>query len=233
MPGDGSLRQRRGRPLSFPDNDARGPSPLWMRAARLLPLLPLLWMSACTTLESDDARSRQALARFSEAGFEVELDGGGRLEVPPGRISGMAVTAVPVERGRLLASGRISAEGRLDGTPFSYLGDERFSVSCTGTCEVVDTPAPEMAAVLKLLRERRRALSAGDSQALRSLATEAGLLEIDAGDLLAAAGRLPLAWFIRVDRDVAIVGEAAEEGGQKRIVLQREEGQWRFVSGLP
>lgn len=200
------------------------------RSCRWL-LLGALWWS-CSPLESDDSRARQALATLSAAGYEVALDGAERLEVPRGRIEGMAVTAVPLERGRLVASGRISVEGRADGTPFSYLGDERFQVVCAGACAVDGSPVPQLEEVLRRLLERRRALEQGDVEGLKALATPSGQKEIQAGDPTAAAAREARAWFIRVDRDVAIVGEAGPEGQQHKLVLQKE-GDWRFVSGLP
>lgn len=201
------------------------------RAVFLL-LLPGL-VAGCTALESDDARARKALARLSDAGLVEELPGGGRIEVPPGSIESMAVTAVPRERGTLQASARVSVDGRLDGTPFSYVGDERFSVRCERTCAVDGPPAPAMLEVLAALRARRAALQAGDPQALGSLATAEGREAIAAGDIKAAAARPAAAWFIRVDRGVAVVGEAAPGGGQKRLILKRTDEGWRFSAGVP
>lgn len=205
---------------------------VWQGRGWLL-ALSLAGSLACTPLESDDTRARQALASLSETGWEVLLPGGARIEVPPGRIEGMAVTAVPRERGELVASGRISLEGRLDGIPFSYLGDERFLVSCKGRCGIEGSPAPELEQVLQRLRERRRALEADDVVALAALATEEGKREITEGDPATSRSRGARAWFIRVDREVALVGEAGGEGEQRKLVLRKEGADWRFVSGLP
>lgn len=193
----------------------------------------LLALVACSPLESDDRRARQALAELSATGYQAPLDEGARLEVPPGRAEGMAVTAVPLERGRLVASGRISVEGRAGGTPFSYLGDERFLVVCTGPCKVEGSPAPQLEEVLGRLLERRQALERGDAEALKALSTVGGSREIEGGDVAAAGARGARAWFIRVDRNVAIVGEAGGDGQQWKMTLEKEGDEWRFASGLP
>lgn len=198
--------------------------------AALLALL--LAAGGCSQLKSPDARARDAVAAASAEGFALRVDGA-TLDVPPGKLVATSVTTAPLDEGRLRTFGRVSLEGRLDGTPISYVGDERFVVRCAARCALEGSPAPRLAGLLEVLLARREALAAGDRQRLIDLSVPDARPQLARADLRAAAAREPGGWFIRIDRDEALVGEAVKGGGQRQLILRSEGAGWRFVSGLP
>ena len=111
---------------------------------------------------------------------------------------------------------QLSVEGRMDGTPFSYLGTETLGFACAESCRMEEGPH-RMFAVLEALRARRVALAQGASSP----------------EVAAAAARGVAAWFIRVDREDAVVGEADASGIQHRLTLHEEGKSFRFLAGLP
>jgi len=111
------------------------------------------------------------------------------------------------------------------------VGNERFRVRCAGSCRIDGPLAPRLAAVVEALLARRAALAAGDAAALASLARDETRLDPDG--LRAAAEREVAGWFIRVEGDEAVVGEAAADGKQRRLQLGRSGEAWLFSSGLP
>jgi hypothetical protein len=127
----------------------------------------------------------------------------------------------------------VSLEGRLDGMPVSYVGDERFVVVCAAHCELDGSPAPRLVSLLEVLQARRAALASGDRARLMELAVPDARPQLARANLDAVAGRQVGAWFIRIDRDEALVGEASASGGQRQLILRAEGAGWRFVSGLP
>lgn len=194
--------------------------------------LLLAFAAGCSQLDSPDARARKAVAAAAADGFALPVDGT-TLEVPPGKLVATSVTTAPLGEGRLRTFGRVSLEGRLDGLPVSYVGDERFVVRCAARCELEGSPAPRLVALLAVLDARRAALAAGDRQKLIELAVPDARPQLARADLRAAAERPTAGWFIRIDRDEALVGEATRGGGQRQLILRGEGAGWRFVSGLP
>lgn len=197
----------------------------------ILSLLSLVLLG-CPQLQSPDERARETIAAASDKGFSLPFDGG-TLEVGPGKLQASSVSATPTEGGRLRVHGRISLEGRVDGLPVSYMGDERLQVICGRSCSLEGSPAQGLLDLLSVLRARRQALADGDREALAALVVPAAHRTIERADLAEAGARAAAGWFIRIDRDEALVGEALEGGGQRSLVLRREEAGWRFVSGLP
>jgi hypothetical protein len=158
---------------------------------------------------------------------------GARLEVPAGRLRATSVTTTPLGEGRWRAFARVSLEGRIDGTAVSYVGDERFVVACAARCALEGPPAPRLLELLQVLRERRAALAAGDRDRLRAIVVPEAQRLVARADLSASAERPARAWFVRIDRDEALVGEAGSDGVQRQLILARRPEGWRFVSGLP
>lgn len=192
-------------------------------------VVPLVALTACPALRSPEERARAALARSEAEGYQAELPGGGRVVVAPATSRWNAPTVAAGERGRIAVFAQLSTEGRMDGTPFSYLGTERVQVACDGeACRIEGDPAPRLSGVLAALRARRLALAAGGG-----LGAQGGVPEPAADEVRRAAQRPCAAWFIRVDRDEAVVGEADDRGVQHRLVLQGRDGRWVFTAGLP
>lgn len=204
-----------------------------MKGLRRLAAILCVLLVSCAGLESDDRRARRAVEEAAAAGFRFELPDGALLEIPAGRLEAVGVTAFPLEDRRLRAFARISLEGRVDGMPISYVGDEKFVVSCAGGCRLAGAPAPRLLELLAVLRERRAALAAGDRERLAAVAVPEAGPQLARADLRPSAERRPSAWFIRIDREEALVGEALEGGGTRQLVLRSDGAGWRFVSGLP
>lgn len=200
--------------------------------ARLLLLLCLVALAGCPRLQSPDARARDAVAAAAAKGFTLQA-GDATLVVPPGRLTTVSVTTAPLGEGRLRGFARVTLEGRYDGVPVSYVGDERFVVACAATCELEGPPAPRLLALLEVLRGRRQALAAADRDRLAALSVDDARPQLARADLAPSAQREVGAWFIRIDRDEALVGEADRGGAQRQLILARENDAWRFVSGLP
>jgi hypothetical protein len=162
----------------------------------------LLLLTGCPALRSPEERARIAVGHLEHEGYRHTLQDGGGIAVAPGDFHLKEPTVIPGDLGGLAVFGQVSADGRLDGTPFSYLGTERMTVRCSGgDCQVADDPTPRLSGVLAALRARSAAA--------------------------------PSAWFIRVDRDQAIVGEADATGVQRRRELQERDGRWVFTSEGP
>lgn len=185
----------------------------------------------CTSLASPTEKARAALAEVASAGIEIPLAGGRILQIPAGKLEAVAVDAGPGTRSAFDAFGQLSLAGRIDGVPVSYVGNERFRIRCGGSCRIDGPLAPRLAAVVEALVARRDALAAGDAAALAALAGQEPRLDPD--EMRAAADREVAGWFIRVEGDEAVVGEASAGGKQKRLQLTRVGEAWRFSSGLP
>ncbi len=183
-------------------------------------------------LESPDTRARKAVAAAAEGGFTLPVDGLS-LAVPPGKLTATSVSTAPLGDGSLRAFARISLEGRLDGMPVSYVGDERFVVVCAAACALRGSPAPRLQELLTVLHARRAALASNDRAKLMELSVPDARPQLARADLGPSAERAAAAWFIRIDRDEALVGEASPGGPQRQLILRSEEAGWRFVSGLP
>ncbi len=201
--------------------------------ARLLLLLSLpILVAGCPTLASPADRARAALEALSREGVELPLSGGRSIQIPIGRIEATAVDTGARERSSFEAFGQLSIAGRVGEIPFSYVGNERFQVVCTTSCKVDGALAPRLVAVIEALLARRAALDARDPAAVAALAAD-GLRGSSPDEISTAAERAVAAWFIRVEGNEAIVGEAGPDGGQKRLTLVGADGAWRFAAGLP
>jgi len=198
---------------------------------RLLALSLALFAAACSSLASSADRARAAIAEVADAGLAIPLADGRTLEIPAGHLEAVAVDVGPGTRRAFDAFAQLSLTGRIDGVPISYVGNERFRVRCAGSCRIDGPLAPRLAAVVEALLARRAALAAGDAAALASLARDETRLDPDG--LRAAAEREVAGWFIRVEGDEAVVGEAAADGKQRRLQLGRSGEAWLFSSGLP
>lgn len=191
----------------------------------------------CPLLRTEDERARDAVQALHQQGFTQPLPGGAALLVPPGAFDAVNVTA-STEAGVLRARGQVSLEGRVGGAIVSYLGSERFVVRCGTACSLEAPPVERLVPLLEALRARDAALTARDPAALAGLAAAAWEAGPEARAGIAAA-ELPVApppvtaWLVRVDREVAEVGEARGEVAPRPLRLVREEAGWRFTSGLP
>jgi hypothetical protein len=169
---------------------------------------------------------------------------------------------VRVEPGgkRAEALATLDFTGALGDTEISSLGVEQVPfVLQSGSWELEGRLAPRLAAVVVALEARRRALEAGDTEALARLTAPPdgdGGLEPDAGgsvgvgqperDMLLALKRRRYkaeAWFIRLERDEAAVTEhwhlegdlpsrPVDQQGQSRLILQRRGEEFLFSSPL-
>lgn len=193
-------------------------------------LLPLVL--ACTALESPRDRARKAVERLGEAGLSIELPSGETLVVPPGGVEVLAMDAYALERGGLEGFAQLSIEGRVGEVQVSYLGNERLEFRCSASaCSVQGPLARRLEGVVETLLSRRRALEARDATALGRLASNPRPLAD--GEVREAAERPVRGWYVRVETDSAIVGEADPEGRQRRMRLRFVDGSWRFEAGLP
>jgi len=198
--------------------------------AALVGLLSLLL--GCTALESPRDRARKAVERLAADGLTVELASGERLVVPPGGMKVLAMDAYPRDGGELEGFAQLSIEGRVGELSVSYLGNERVLFRCGAAgCSVRGPLAPRLEGVIEALVSRRRALEAGDGEALARLALEP--IPLPEEEVRQAATRAVRGWYVRVETDSAIVGEADLEGRQRRLCLRRVDGGWRFETGLP
>lgn len=184
----------------------------------------------CTALENPRTLALEAVEAWAESERVLPLADDSELQLPAGRLRISGLQAWRKEGGRIEAFGKVSAEGRAAGRPFSYLGNERLELRCRRDCELQEAPIARMREVLGALVARQDALRAGDRDALNGLAESPEPLDAEAVE--AAAQRGVAAWFIRVEGDEAIVGEADEEGQQRRLLLRRGEEGWRFRTGL-
>jgi hypothetical protein len=107
--------------------------------------------------------------------------------------------------------------------------------------------APRLAAVVRALEARRRALEAGDEPALAQLMEAPGSVAADPDlrVLLALKERSygVRAWYVRLDRDEATVGEdyrlrgelpdrPVDQEGKRTLTLKRRGAEFFFAKGL-
>jgi hypothetical protein len=193
-----------------------------IRAA--LPALCLA-LSACPHARSPEARLEEALQDLAARGFS---DGG--VEVGPSAITWTALVG-RAEGDAVKGTARVTIEGRASGVPFSYMGTERVQARCGVRCELDGAPARRMIGVLSALRARRAALAEGDEAALRALAADG--VQLASVPLADRRDRAPAAWFVKVERGQALVGEAAADGKQHPLSLEERGSRWVFTAGLP
>lgn len=189
-----------------------------------------LLLAGCTALESPRDRARKAVERRAEAGVSVELPSGARLEVE--RVEILAMDAYSRERSGLEGFAQFSIAAKVGEVPISYLGNERLRFRCgASSCSVEGPLASRLEGVAEALARRREALARGDAVALAALAKDGR--PFTTAEIREAAARELEGWFVRVESDTAIVGEADGSGRQRRLRLVREEDGWRFEAGLP
>lgn len=193
-------------------------------------LLPLLLLTACTALESPRDRARKAVERLVEEGAAVELPSGETLAIEGVEV--LAMDAYSRERGGLQGFAQLSIEGRVGDVSISYLGNETLDFRCgASSCSVRGPLARRLEGVADALVLRRRALASQDALALSRLAADGRPFTEE--EVRGAAAREVAGYFVRVESDAAIVGEADAEGRQRRMRLRQKEGGWRFEAGLP
>lgn len=204
---------------------------VWKRLAWVAALAGWAASVACTVLESPRQRATRAVERLGEAGIELPLAAEATLRIPPGGVEVLAMDAYATEGGALDAFAQLSVDGTVGRVEVSYLGNERLALSCGARrCEIEGELAARLRGVLEALVQRQQALRARDVGALSRLAAAPGPMAPE--DLERQAGREVAAWYIRVETDSAIVGEADPAGAQRRLHLRDEGDGWRFVGGL-
>ena len=227
------------------------------------------------SLQSPESQIRQALAHQDRAHLEdvYGWKAGGTLELTPVRYSEVVPEVVPdVEGGRATVVAQLDAEGRAvwrdQAAAVSYLGRERFHMK---PCKIALWCAEgdqfaRLRAVMRTLFRRLDAARAGDAAAQVALAADdyregatdrAGLAaRLRRESASARPGLRVRAWQIRVERDVAEVGEDYEEAGAEagagregeeasagrevrevrplraRYRLERRGERWVFAAGL-
>lgn len=156
---------------------------------------------------------------------------------------------VNVEPGgeRAVAWATLDLKGRLGATEVSSLGVERVPfVRRGGEWMPEGLAAPRLAAAVRALELRRRALEAGNREALAALlAPGASGGEAELARLLELQRRRYRAegWYLRLERDDAMVTEAwrmegqlpsrpVDEKGQRRLSLVRSGEEFFFSPGL-
>jgi hypothetical protein len=196
------------------------------------------------SLQSPESQIRQALAHQDRAHLEdvYGWKAGGTLELTPVRYSEVVPEVVPdVEGGRATVVAQLDAEGRAvwrdQAATVSYLGRERFHMK---PCKIALWCAEgdqfaRLRAVMRTLFRRLDAARAGDAAAQVALAADD--YREGATDRAGLAARLRMdsasprpglrvrAWQIRVDREVAEVGEDYEEAGAGRESGAGREGE--------
>jgi hypothetical protein len=203
------------------------------------------------SLQSPESQIRQALAHQDRAHLEdvYGWKAGGTLELTPVRYSEVVPEVVPdVEGGRATVVAQLDAEGRAvwrdQAATVSYLGRERFHMK---PCKIALWCAEgdqfaRLRAVMRTLFRRLDAARAGDAEA--QVALSADDYREGATDRAALAARLRMdsatprpglrvrAWQIRVDRDVAEVGEDyEEEGGEAEAGAEAGAGRGGAEAG--
>jgi hypothetical protein len=193
------------------------------------------------SLQSPENQIRQALAHQDRAHLEdvYGWKAGGTLELTPVRYSEVVPEVVPdVEGGRATVVAQLDAEGRAvwrdQAAAVSYIGRERFHMK---PCKIALWCAEgdqfaRLRAVMRTLFRRLDAARVGDAAAQVALAADdyregatdrAGLeARLRRDSASPRPGLRVRAWQIRVDRDVAEIGEDYEEPGAGREVMGRE-----------
>lgn len=216
-------------------------------AAALVVLVPRLLGVAA----GPEAEIITFLKGTEREGLELTVPG---VEEPlRSRTHHFARITVNVEPGgqRAVAWATLDFEGTLGRTGISSLGVERVPFVRRGREWVPESlAAPRLAAVVRALETRRRALEEGDREALAGL--EAPGLEATTGGGEAELARIlelqrrryrAETWFLRLERDDAVATEAwrlegqtpsrpVDEKGQRQFSLIRNGEEFLFSSGL-
>jgi hypothetical protein len=220
----------------------------------------LLNAGSAATLQSPETQVRQALAAQGRAHLEdiYGWKAGGTLELVPVRYADV----VPdVEGNRASVVAVLDAEGKAvwrdQSATVSYIGREQFHMrpcKIALWCAEGDQFA-RLRAVLRTLFRRLDAERAGEPAAAVALAADDYRDGVTDREALQDRLRRELAtprpdvrvtgWQIRIERDVAEVGEDHEAGGEsgdvrhrgqrgqrRRYRLERRGERWLFTSGL-
>jgi hypothetical protein len=153
---------------------------------------------------------------------------------------------------RAVAWATLDWKGRWGSLQVSSLGVERVPFVRRGQEWVPEgLPAPRLAAVLRALDARRRALNAGDRDALRALLVPGVAPDAGPGETAELERILSLrkrhfqvdAWYVRLERDDALATEVwrlegelpsrpVDDRGQRPLSLIRREEEFFFSPGL-
>jgi hypothetical protein len=192
-----------------------------------------------------------ALKEAEQEGLELTIPGAGAplksTEVHFARIT------VSVEPGgeRAVAWATLDFDGKLGRTEVSSLGVERVPFVRRGRQWVPEgLAAPRLAAVVRALEARRRALESGNREALAALrAPEAGGGGVEESAEVARVMELQRrhyradAWYLRLERDGAVASEQwrlegqlpsrpVDERGHRQLSLVRNGEEFLFSPGL-
>lgn len=177
-----------------------------------------------------------ALKRTESEGLELRIAGTGAPLVS--REHHFARITVDVEPGgqRAAAFATLDFNGTLGDTSVSSLGVERVPfVFKDGSWEPETQAAPRLVAAVTALEARRRALDAGDREALKLLAgpeaAEPGGPELEQLLRLQKRRYRAEAWYLRLERDDAVATERWQLQGSlpERPVDARGERQLSLV----
>ena len=197
-------------------------------AAALVVLVPRLLGVAA----GPEAEIITALKSTEREGLSLTVPG---VEEPlQSREHHFARITVNVEPGgeRAVAWATLDFEGTLGRTGISSLGVERVPFVLRGREWVPESlAAPRLAAVVRALETRRRALEAGDREALTGLLAP-GLEATTGGGEAELARVLELqrrryraeTWYLRLERDEAVATEAWRLEGQTALPARGREG---------
>ncbi len=153
-----------------------------------------------------------------------------------------------LEARRAEVSATLDAEGKFGATKVSSVGVERIHYRYEGGEWLPERGfAPRLTAVVALLERRRRALEAGDTQALSALTSKGK--GADDRELLQTVQSLAKpqvtaeAWYLRLEREEILVREELRIRGDskdrpvdlresKRLSIREEGGEFFFEPGL-
>jgi len=193
-----------------------------------------------------DAALQSILQNAESAGLTIEIPGS-PVPLRSSRVHFDRVSTHFEDVGQAAqARSTLDFEGRLGSIEVSSLGVERTPFERQGSgWRPSSGLAPRLAAVVGALQARRRALEKADAEALAHLAVSAEVgRAVREGDILrrVASGPAyrPSAWYIRLERDTALVtewyeisaGSSAPQRGKKRLTLELRGSQFLFSGSL-
>ncbi|HEX8437810.1 hypothetical protein [Archangium sp.] len=191
-----------------------------------------------------------ALKSTEQDRLELAIPGAGaRLTSQTHHFARITVSVEPGGQ-RAVASATLDFSGRLGRTEVSSLGVEQVPFVLRGREWVPEgLAAPRLAAVVGALEARRRALEAGDRKTLMALrgpgeaGDGGGEAEVERVLALQRRRYEARAWYLRLERDEAVVTEEwrlegvlpsrpVDEKGQRRLSLIRSGEEFLFSPGL-
>jgi hypothetical protein len=243
------------------EGGGRGAPYLFPIALTLVALAAGWWLKDAAprlggALEAPEQQVRRTLAKLTTARLEDVYghESGGLAELTQLRFADVTVTMLDGERASVLAmaegDGRVAWRGQV--ASLGYVGREAFTMrpcQFAGWCAEGEALS-QLRPILRLLFRRLDAFNGRDAAAYGRLVAEgyrgpggrAAVLSRLAADLGSGppATLRVTAWQIRLERDVATVGEdetVAVGGGapvalRARLELVREGGRWVIAGGL-